>query len=489
MTERSNSSGFGRTIETLAHWFFVIAALLYACGFLVVFTFLRQLGINSIDFVEAKYMHVGVLFALSALVVVLPLWWLLWPLRGQSPDSLRQYVKNLLLLPSWRDRIARLFLEPIKNFFYPEWSPDPIHGINASPAVRISMILLLWAFIILVIFASPDFGRKHSQLAFYNFSIPMLVLGLGYLADVFKNGSLSDEQQLLLKRGRCALRSWWLIVGALFLYYFTKLPYFDSNLDIFAVLYFGVSGLLISGIFLLFFCWPRRGSGLGDTLSRMAILEWLLYTTQWAMVIWQIWSFIWTIRTKSLGVSLLEVLLGRRYLTQMEAGLRHAGMVLPSGAIYFVFLIVLIVFFVIRVAYRLKQIDLTKDAGYRRATTISTALIVGPLSYISILAFAYTIYPYIPSRKGGGDYTGNDKVRVEFNSYTDAYGLRLIEIPRDLQDKNASNALILLDESSEFIFLADKQDGGGAAKWRAGEGRPTIYEVHRSAISCIISHD
>jgi hypothetical protein len=50
------------------------------------FHIFQGFGIDAMDFVEAKYIHVGFLYFMACLVILLPLVWLVWPIRSKLPD-------------------------------------------------------------------------------------------------------------------------------------------------------------------------------------------------------------------------------------------------------------------------------------------------------------------------------------------------------------------------------------------------------------------
>jgi hypothetical protein len=55
-------------------WFLAVAALIYATGFLVVFTFFAALGIREAgtEFFKVKYVHVGILCLIIPVLVGMP---------------------------------------------------------------------------------------------------------------------------------------------------------------------------------------------------------------------------------------------------------------------------------------------------------------------------------------------------------------------------------------------------------------------------------
>jgi hypothetical protein len=63
------------TITKTAQWFIPVVGLTYACGFLIVFTFFKHFGVNTVEFVEAKYIHIGSLFLMACITIILPIRW------------------------------------------------------------------------------------------------------------------------------------------------------------------------------------------------------------------------------------------------------------------------------------------------------------------------------------------------------------------------------------------------------------------------------
>jgi len=182
-------------------------------------------------------------------------------------------------------------------------------------------------------------------------------------------------------------------------------------------------------------------------------------------VVIQIWVFLWTLNSHTLGISLYVVLLGNDFFPDLWKSVTSGGIYVPHGGIYFVFLVTLIGFFIIRNSYRLAQLGKANDKSHQVATSLSMAAIVLPLGYISILAFAHFIYPYIPYNKGGGDYTECPSVSLTFNAMTATNNL--FSIPFELSSTNVSNRLIMLDENGSFVFLAVRTNAGGPVSWRA----------------------
>jgi hypothetical protein len=354
------------------------------------------------------------------------------------------------------------------------------------------MILILWSFILLVLFASPDFGQVHSQLVILAFLLPILVLILGFLGDVFQHGGLSDSLSRRLQKIRCGLRLWWIGGGLLCFCCFMFLPHwFDAcHVWIAAIFFFLPIITIFSTVWICF-----RDTGdlniIPHTSSRIAVCQWAVYSFQWATFISQCWVFIWTIRPDVLGVSLTDVLLGRDYFASItkfnsQRPWSFCGwandLPFPQGGIYFVFMITLVAILVGRGIYRYGQIT---DKAYKKTMVSSTALIALPLLYISILSFAHTVYPYIPYEKGGGDYTENPPVYFNFNLNGATRSGIPGGVPSEVVSNNGLSNLIVLDLNSSSVFVANTNDAGGPGSWRTPTNRPRVFEIRRENISCI----
>jgi hypothetical protein len=109
--------------------------------------------------------------------------------------------------------------------------------------------------------------------------------------------------------------------------------------------------------------------------------------------------------------------------------------------------------------------------------------------YLSTLAYAYHIYPYLPSSRGGGDYSADPRVcLLTFNS--DA----ITSIPDSLIENRSlqSKPLTLLEESPTLVFVTPECTFTERARWRrvGVENKPkVIYTIQRDAITTISFQD
>ena len=117
------------------------------------------------------------------------------------------------------------------------------------------------------------------------------------------------------------------------------------------------------------------------------------------------------------------------------------------------------------------------------------AIPAGILYIVSVLGFAYLVYPLIPQQKSGGDYSTADKIKIVLMEQTSAGSCP--KIP-DLADK----PLIMLDENSVWVYLARYDDAGQPTCWRWGAfchevpdeaypPRPSVYAINQSCVARI----
>jgi hypothetical protein len=124
--------------------------------------------------------------------------------------------------------------------------------------------------------------------------------------------------------------------------------------------------------------------------------------------------------------------------------------------------------------------------GRRKAILVLACSIIGPFFYLVILSFSYGIYQNIPSTRGGGDYTEAPKVTLAFkNTQTvSQYDQRYFQ----KDNPTVTIPLIVIEEASWGIYLADPDEAGGPNEWKLIGGRkPQILVVNKTEIARIHS--
>ncbi len=143
----------------------------------------------------------------------------------------------------------------------------------------------------------------------------------------------------------------------------------------------------------------------------------------------------------------------------------------------FLLLIASMAFIVGRVKSRIETYEKPRA---KAALMIMTLCVFGPLYFLTVLTFAYTIYPNIPANRGGGDFTESPAIVVYYDSrFTNA-------VPTEISRGGVSQPLMLIEESEKWLVVADPKDGGGPIAWRDSNGKPQIYSINRDAVVSFI---
>lgn len=151
-----------------------------------------------------------------------------------------------------------------------------------------------------------------------------------------------------------------------------------------------------------------------------------------------------------------------------------------GGGKYFFLFLLTAAFLAERTRVRSKQFS-----DYRAKLTIKVlgGCLIIATCYLSVLAFALRIYPYIPVTKGGGDYVGAPNVVLCFQGANEK--LALPELVGTTQnDCIRSKELQIIEESATSIFVADPNEVGGPQSWRTGK-KPVVYEIRRDKVGTI----
>ena len=163
--DRQNNNSPTSTLELVEgvfiRWFVPLLGLVYASGFLIVFTFLRRYGITNIEFVEAKYIHVGSFFLMAGIAIIMPFLW----------------------MPYWLPFLRK------QSLSYPHTTRPTIWGASMMLTVLFSVIA----------FAPVGFFRLHPWEITLNLFLPALLLVTGLLADKLHIRRITEAQQFFDK--------------------------------------------------------------------------------------------------------------------------------------------------------------------------------------------------------------------------------------------------------------------------------------------------
>lgn len=129
---------------------------------------------------------------------------------------------------------------------------------------------------------------------------------------------------------------------------------------------------------------------------------------------------------------------------------------------------------------------------YRESPRVkpAVAVLVGcfviSLYYFDVLAFSYGVYGYIPTFKGGGDYSESPDSVVYFRDNYDSSALKSIDPELiDGAPSLRSKRLKIIHESPMTVYVAISDDAGGPLEWRRGTKVPEVFAIRRESIASI----
>lgn len=261
---------------------------------------------------------------MSCVVVILPMTWLLWLIGSKT--NVRKIKARFRDGKFWKQ-----LCKTIRRFLFPDWSPHPKHGIHTTLPGIGSASFMLWAFIFLITFAPPDFAYKHPNFICFNFLFPLVILILAFPVDLQKRGVKSKNRSLSFFR--FVLRLWWIWWVC---YILRELFFADTapNINWLLRWLFVYSSLGITFFGIILYCFIKNKN------DRRALKQWILYAAQWVLFVSQFGAFIFTIKNKDTGISLRTLFFGNdEHLFR-----KHLYFNFPTGAIYFILFMLLIVF-------------------------------------------------------------------------------------------------------------------------------------------------
>ena len=145
-----------------------------------------------------------------------------------------------------------------------------------------------------------------------------------------------------------------------------------------------------------------------------------------------------------------------------------------GGYVFLVFVLVMLFLFW-RVSRRSRTIV---DHKLKVALWASGLSLMFAAFYICVLSFAYSVYPYIPVERGGGSYVDASEVVMTFQGSPGALPVDLLE------SGSRSKPLLIIEETSTSVYVADPNDAGGPVEWRRG-GRPNVIAIRRDIVNSI----
>jgi hypothetical protein len=106
----------------------------------------------------------------------------------------------------------------------------------------------------------------------------------------------------------------------------------------------------------------------------------------------------------------------------------------------------------------------------RHAWILAFCLMI-PTYYLALMSFSYSVFPFIPAVRGGGDYTTAPMVIAHLKS-------------ESAKQEGQTVRAMLLEETANAFFVADIKDAGGPCEWRSHfDKRPQIISISRETVS------
>ena len=154
-----------------------------------------------------------------------------------------------------------------------------------------------------------------------------------------------------------------------------------------------------------------------------------------------------------------------------------------------------------RIGRRLQSIT---NENSRIAWAVTGGCLLLGLYFLTVLSFAIRVYPYIPSGKGGGDYTNASSIVMVFREVNRlAIPVEVLDAPSQHEratelsspqnsaatqprhDMYRSIPLLVIEEGANDFYLANPNDLGGPATWRTGAKRPTIFRIPKEMVGSV----
>ncbi|MBF0548813.1 MAG: hypothetical protein HQM08_30610 [Candidatus Riflebacteria bacterium] len=182
----------------------------------------------------------------------------------------------------------------------------------------------------------------------------------------------------------------------------------------------------------------------------------------------------------SLWLGYLDILLLKCYYDLFYEMIVYKSFVLIS----FIVITFFLGFIPWRVSGHAFQYKLLKD---KISLWLFGGCLIIPLFYLMVLAFSYSIFPYIPATRGGGDYSQLPNVvfQIKSKDFKNELNEKYFSVSSSSQHL-LTVPVILIDETSSFFYIADPNENGGAENWRKNsDSKPEIIGIAKSEVSGI----
>lgn len=349
-------------ISTVAKGFVAVVGILYATGFLIVFTFLNRIGLQDTgNLLKSKYLYVGVMYYICTIIILVPIFAIVY--HHKRLKELHNLKRGRKLDDGMINFLNNYHI--IQKIYYPG---------------MLTTMLWLYIFSVVAFFTPSSILHDHYLLLIFNF-FPLFIMSL--IMELVKSLRSKDKES-------------------------------------------GTNRLIVK-----FF--------------------WLNFIFMLSLLIYDVYIF-WSV-VKSLS-----------------------KMVILEGGIFYIFLVACLGLYIYRSQRHIQSVP---DKKLNVSALMMSGCLLFVLYYFSILTFSLHIYNYIPSNKGGGDYTFAPNVTIIFKDNKCPTEIRCTE--------NRSNLVKMIEESEESIFVTDSNNAI-LLKQRAIHKLP-IYEVRRKGILSIIYSD
>lgn len=360
-------------------WFAVLIGATYASGFLCVFTFLNHFGIYETgeDFFRVKYIHVGILFLLFPISILLPL-------------LLSVSIKKIT---------------PIEDILTENNSGDKKPAGEAHQE------------------HSQEMHKHHKwekRIAVSSILIFMNMCGVFYLFTLF-----------------------------------TPLNYVLERVYVLPLIFIvSFLGPLLTDNFV------KRNIVPEKTETFAKVMRWILVVGV---------------------IAALDYLAFRGFFHQLRDIFWGSGWI-PDGAIYYIVFVMLIPYTLWRTNERCKKIPHPRAKTEMR---LAAVCLIGMFYFLSIIAFALTVYPQIPFAKGGGSYAESRCLTINFRPVPGVVPIVDAVTPLE-KELSTSNNFVIIEITPAYLFLARKSDAGGPIAWQKMRTMPNIVEVRQDSIGEIV---
>jgi len=465
-----------KSSSALAGWFIPIISLNYAAGFLIVFHFYGRYGITDIDYVGAKYIHVGSLFSIACVILLLSFYWVV-----VIRDQIRRTRK------AWKDA-----------------------SVHIAISTTIGTVLMLITLYLVLTFADSKFPANYTKFLILDFEIPTILLLIGLMADREPN---KDREKIEFKEAIiiAVLRALDLPINEI-----ERTKVYNASQK---AIDLGIQHALIAA---------------DRTAVRAILVEASNEGIREAVGILVTGSAAQSQKAanQSIDKSLAKINIerGRRKAKAFRVIVASTLYVILFVQCYFArhtislltffwdmvrgnrvsWIFPMIIFVIACSAYRMfRRLQKASTQIHQLNLVGSHIFIVGIFFYLAIANFSFSIYPYIPATKGGGSYVGGTAVHLFFKEQSSQSipqsqtvqtkapsPLNLLTdemFGKDLILANNNNLLLIVEETSDSIYVVNRNDHAtvdsqgreitGPEVWRQGVKLPRVYRLSRDLVA------